>query len=279
MFMNYKEKQTSLKSRTVGIGIATVIIVISIFLTVFFLLGAAKHPAVSKDKPMVVIRVDDIQDYAFHEAQLFLLEDSVKNNIPLSLAVIPGMFGQDKEVVEATKLAINLKSEVTAHGWKHEDLSALSSEMQAELLRQARSRINLILNYDTRVLVVPMYKFNQETIAAMSETDYDIISSFIDQTEPGLFSKIKSIPGTVNLSSYSANVGNSWNMKSVDSTKDEIATSVKKYRYAVVVTHPQEFLTNGELNPANKDTYQALTAFLKESYHLGTLSQLGTNQK
>jgi len=226
----------------------------------------------NREPPSLVIRVDDIQDFAFREAQLFLLNESVINHVPLSLAVITGMFGEDREVVQTVKLAVSLGSDVAVHGWKHEDLAKLSFREQVALLFQSRSRINEILDFDTRVLVPPMFSFSEDTMAAMHEEGYNIISTFADLSEPGSISKVISLPATVELSDYS---NGTWEMKSSDSVKAEVSRSIQKYGFAVIVTHPQEFLTDGELNQVNVELYRALLRTLKEDYSFKTLEALG----
>lgn len=89
-------------------------------------LAILRCPTKSTELPLLVVRVDDIQDFAFKEAQLFLLNYSVKNKLPLSLAVLAGSFGSDTEIVEAVKSAVGFGSEVTVHGWQHENLAELS---------------------------------------------------------------------------------------------------------------------------------------------------------
>jgi len=226
----------------------------------------------NREPPSLVIRVDDIQDFAFREAQLFLLNESMINHVPLSLAVITGMFGEDSEVVQAVELAVSLGSDVAVHGWKHEDLAKLSFREQVELLSQSRSRIEEILDFDTRVLVPPMFSFNEDTVAAMHEEGYNIISTFADLSEPGSISKVISLPATVELSDYS---NGTWKMKSFDSVKAEISRSIQKYGFGVIVTHPQEFTAGGELNQANTELYRTLLMTLKENYSFKTLERLG----
>ena len=228
----------------------------------------------NRGQPALVMRVDDIQDFAFREAQLFLLNESMINQIPLSLAVIAGMFGADREIVQTVKLAVSLGSEVAVHGWKHEDLTELSSREQAVLLVQSRSRIKEVLDFDTRVLVPPAFSYNEGTLAAMHEAGYNIMSTSADVSEPGLISEVISLPATVELSDYS---NGAWNMKSLDSVKAEISRSIQKFGFAVIVTHPQEFIAAGELNQVNMELYRTLTSTLKENYSFKTLERLGEN--
>jgi peptidoglycan/xylan/chitin deacetylase (PgdA/CDA1 family) len=230
----------------------------------------------TKEPPTLVIRIDDIQDFAFREAQLFLLNESVINDVPLSLAVITGMFGEDMEIVQTVKLAVSLGSEVTVHGWKHEDLAKLSFREQVALLFQSKRRIKEIFDFDSRVLVPPMFNYNEDTVAAMREEGYNIISSSADLSEPGSTSKMISLPATVELSDYS---NGTWNMKSVDSVSVEISMSVQKHGFAVIVTHPQEFIADGKLNQVNTELYRNLLRTLKENYSFKTLEKLSESRR
>lgn len=226
----------------------------------------------SREPSLLVMRVDDIQDFAFRDAQLFLLNESSTNHVPLSLAVIAGMFGEDREIVQTVKLSVSSGSEVAVHGWKHEDLAKLSYEEQAALLARSRSQIKEILDFDSIVLVPPMFSFSEDTIAAMREEGYNVISTSAELSEPGLISEVISLPATIELSDYS---NGTWNMKNCDSVKVEISKSIQKYGFAVIVTHPQEFITDGKLNQTNTELYRTLLGTLKEDYSFITLERLG----
>ena len=228
----------------------------------------------NREPPTLVIRVDDIQDFGFREAQLFLLNESMINDVPLSLAIIAGMFGEDREIVQTVKLAVSSGSEVTVHGWEHGDLAQLSFKDQKALLSQSRSRIKEIFGVDAGVLVPPMFSFNEDTITAMYEEGYHVISTLVDFSEPGPVSNVISLPATVELSDFSNGI---WNMKNPDSVKIEIARSVKKYGFAVIVTHPQEFISDGKLSPLATESYRALLSSLKEDYSFKTLGKLSEN--
>ena len=229
---------------------------------------AAEHAG----PPAVVVRVDDIQDFAFREAQLFLLNESAVNGVPLSLAIIAGAFGKDEEIAEAVKLAVSSGSEVAVHGWNHEDLAELSFGEQTTLLKQSKDRIREVLGVDTEVLVPPMFSFNEDTLAAMREEGYSVISASADRSLSGPVWTVMSIPATVHLSIYA---NGTWEMKSLDSVQAEVSRSIEKYGFAVIVTHPQEFIADGKLNPANTELYRALLRALKDDYSFKTLQELG----
>jgi predicted deacetylase len=225
----------------------------------------------NQEPPVVVIRVDDIQDFAFKQAQLFLFDESMTNGVPLSLAVIAGMFGEDREIVQAAKSAVSTGSEITVHGWRHEDLTKLSLEEQATLLSQSRKRIWELLSIDTDVLVPPMYSANDDTIEAMREEGYQIISTSVNISKPASFSGVINLPATVELSDY---VNGIWKMKSCGSVSVEILKSIEKYGFAVIITHPQEFITGGELDKVNVESFRTLLGILKNKYSVKTLISL-----
>jgi peptidoglycan/xylan/chitin deacetylase (PgdA/CDA1 family) len=223
------------------------------------------------EPPTIVIRIDDIQDYAFKEAQLFLLDESQTHKVPVSLAVIAGMFGEDREVVQKVKLSVRSGSEVAVHGWKHEDLAKLSYEDQVQTLAESRRRIKEILDVDTDILIPPMFSFSEDTVAAMRQEGYKIISTITEYVEPGSIRGVVMLPATVELSDYANGI---WKMKSLGSVLAEVSNSVRQYGYAVIVTHPQEFTEDETLNKANVELYRDMIMTLKDSYSFGTLESI-----
>jgi peptidoglycan/xylan/chitin deacetylase (PgdA/CDA1 family) len=262
----YYSTPATKRNGRIAISIVSVLILLSIISAFLF-----QTSGFNSEPALVVIRVDDIQDFAFREAQLFLLNEGMANQVPLSLAVIAGMFGEDKEVVQTTKLAVSSGSEITAHGWEHENLAKISLTEQKEILSKSMSRIKEILGYDVKALVPPMFGFNQDTITAMQATGYNIMSTLIDYDEPGLVSNVLNLPATVELSHLSKD---NWKMKRLYIVKAEIANSIRKYGFAIVVTHPQEFITDKKLNQANVELYRNLLKDLKHNYSFTTLEAM-----
>ena len=219
----------------------------------------------------IVIRVDDIQDFAFRDAQLFLIDYSIETNTPLSLAVIAGMFGEDAEILEAVQRAVASGCEVGAHGWEHENLANLSVKEQITILFQAKNRIKELLGIDTRLLIPPMFSFDSNTISAMQEEAYTVMSTCSDLHEPSYISGIKNIPATVELSTLSNNI---WQMKSFDTVSAEVEKSFELYGYAAIVTHPQEFMSSGRMNQIARESYINLLSKLSETCQFTTFENL-----
>ena len=220
----------------------------------------------------VVIRIDDIQDFAFKEGQNYLLNYHAQNKIPADLAVIPGRIGTENETVFLLKRCIQNGSEVSIHGWLHEDLGLLNETTQIQLLNKASIKLKRTLGIESRILVPPRYSYNNLTLEAMRKTGYDILSSSADRSVPLVNNKdIHLIPATVELSEFS---DPGWTMKSKETILVEVSESVEKYGYAVIILHPQEFLRNNTLNFDSVKNYEALVTILSQQYHLTVLEEV-----
>jgi peptidoglycan/xylan/chitin deacetylase (PgdA/CDA1 family) len=224
------------------------------------------NDTISQRKPMIVLRIDDIQDFAFKDGQDYLLNYHAVTKIPVDLAVIPAYIGNDPETMKLLKKSIEAGAEVSAHGWIHEDLSKLDETAQIQLLTKSRLTLKRLFGIDVTVMVSPMYFFNNATLSALKKTGYKVLSSDIGLGEPETLSNgVLFIPSTVQLSDE---VNNTWIMKNNEVLKREVESSVAQYGYAVIVLHPQEFLTDNHLSPEAVMKYEGLVQYLNEKYTL-----------
>jgi len=257
------------KRRIISLALVIVLATTALLsiLTIAILLSLTK----SNELPILVVRVDDIQDCAFKDAQLFLLSHSVDNKLPFSLGIIAGLFGSDVEIVEAVKSAVAFGSEVTVHGWQHENLAELSLIEQMKLLFDAKTRINEVLNVSPTILTPPMFSFNNETLTAMEREGYKILSTSSDLHNVGIIAETINIPATVELSNYA---NGTWTMKTKELLNLELKKSVQTYGYAVLLTHPQEFIKNGILDKEATTAYITLIQHLQKTYQFKTIEAL-----
>ena len=223
-------------------------------------------------KPPVVIRVDDIQDYAFREAQLQILKLSSEKQVPLSLSIIPKIFTSDKELIDAVKAALLSGSEATAHGWLHEDFRNSTLMEQVQKLTLAKRALNRTLGVETTILVPPLFDYNQDTLHAMKLTGYDTISSTTDLQNPGpTIYGIMGLPSTVNFSTF---INDTWKPKTLQQLENEVDLSVSMHGYAMIVIHPQELLNGDSMNTTTTKTLDDLMTSLSGKYSLKTIAEL-----
>jgi peptidoglycan/xylan/chitin deacetylase (PgdA/CDA1 family) len=222
--------------------------------------------------PIVVIRIDDIQDYAFRDAQLYLLNYNIANNVPACIAIIPKEFGSDKVLVDTVESALHFGSEAAVHGWEHEDLAQFSLEEQETRLQMGKLYLKAILGVDAAVLAPPTLSYDEDTTVAMRFEGYKIITGLSELQSEGLISNgILSIPATVELSDY-ANA--TWKIKSFEKLKREVSSSILTHGYAAILTHPQEFISNNTLNQTTIEVYESILQYLKTRYSFSTFEKL-----
>ncbi|MCX6656537.1 MAG: DUF2334 domain-containing protein [Candidatus Bathyarchaeota archaeon] len=230
--------------------------------------GTVKSP----NLPVVVIRIDDVQDYAFRDAQLMLFRYHTENKIPTSIAVIPELAKSDTELLTQISDSLRIGSEVSSHGWSHEDLSKLSQLEQEKVLREARLALELLFKVNVTVLVPPMFGYNVETLKAMHNTGFEIISSSIDLQSPMRRADgIVLLPATVEYSDF---VDGKWVSKSVEGRMMEVNLSVEKNGYAVIVIHPQELMRDNQIDAGAVQDYCSLVELIQAKYSFTTLSEL-----
>jgi predicted deacetylase len=250
--------------------IVSVIIAVSIALT---LSNAAMAPPEKSSKPpVIVIRIDDIQDFAFKDAQLYLMEYSRVNGIPVSLAVIPNFFGNDHELVEKTIQTSKSGCEVVVHGWEHENLTQFKFDEQKVRLLEAKQHLEETLDTKTEVLVPPMFSYNNDTIKAMEETGYKVVSGLTEFHEKGWASEeILSLPATIELSDFA---NDTWRIKNQSEILKEVEASVETHGYAMIVTHPQEFMNGNALDQEIANIYEQILENISETYSFTTIEGL-----
>jgi len=240
------------------------LVAIMIAAVVMVTLYTELYPIKPSKPALVTVRVDDVQDFAFRDAQLFLLRYSLENDVPLSLAIIAKDFGSDLEIVKAVKAAVHSGSEVTVHGWKHENLASFTLTAQEEKLREAKRVLGEVLGVNATVLTPPMFGYDDDTLKAMCLTGYKIVSGLAELDQRGPVSEgILSIPATVELSDFA---NGTWSMKSVEAVINELDASIHLYGYAVILTHPQEFMKDGKLFQDAVATYSNLVQNISYAY-------------
>lgn len=270
---DFQEKSVAHKvkemRRQLYLVVVSVLVAISIALV---LVNGVSVPKNTVNPPVIVVRIDDIQDFAFKDGQLFLMEYCRTNKIPVTLAVIPKAFGKDAELVQTTIKTIESGAEVVVHGWEHEDLTQFAFDEQKMRLLEAKQHLEKILNIETTVLVPPMFSYNNSTIGAMEETGYTVVSGLAEFHELGWVSEnILSIPATIELSDYS---NEKWQVKSLSVILDEVEASVETHGYAMIVTHPQEFMKDNGLNEEFADEYEEILQEILETFSFNTIEGL-----
>lgn len=189
----------------------------------------------------VVIRMDDLQDFWLDNAQVAAMNVFTNKNIKMTPDLIMNYFGNDPTIVGKVREGYNSGLfELAIHGWNHVDYSKLSLNEQQSTLSQSNAKLSSIYGTNSQIFVPPFNVFNTNTLQAMQNTGYTIISSDKSQDTYPFFDTygIKHIPATIN---FGYEVGNHIVIRSNIEILNAINADVAQKGYAVLYFHPQDF--------------------------------------
>ncbi len=213
----------------------------------------------------VVFRLDDIQDYWLNSVQKQIIDIFLNRNQTLSAGLIMHLVGNDSKILQKIKEGIHKGLlELDIHGWNHIDYTTLSEIEQSDSLSHANEKMESLFDKNSSIFIPPLSVFNNDTIKAMSNLKFDILSSdypteskfdqnksiFIDKgnLQNGLVNeaklknktKIYHIPGTIFFKDFQYG---QWIKTPIKEIIKNIFENIAKYGYAVIVLHPQDFAT------------------------------------
>ena len=239
-----------LYSKRFIMGIAEIILISQLALSIFTVPSAFALPS-SKDKcNCVIFRLDDVQDHWLAEQQSAIMELFVSRNDYLTLGLIMNTFGDDLELIKQIKHGTDAGLfELALHGWEHLDYSSLDEATQTSHFEQANDKFQSMSGQNFDIFLAPYDKFNHDTIKAMTNTEIRIISSDkSDPSQPFISGQgvdemnsgqtIFHLP----LSSTFKYIDNleEWKELSTEMILDEIDKDIAFRGYAVVTLHPQD---------------------------------------
>jgi len=250
----------------------------------------------------VIFRLDDVQDNYHDQSQLALMNFFLEKNQSLSLGLIANAFGNDSIVLNEVRTGFDAgKFELASHGWNHEDFTKLSEHTQTDLLNKSIEKIHKVFGTRPAIFIPPMFEFNNATLDAMRHLGIKIISSndttYFDRNQSHLVANITyskytgddnilHFPSTVQYSKYVINKSKTppieqWNTIPVEKLLTMINNSISNYGYAIVTTHPQEFVIskNGvvtdTLNVAKlNDLHKLVNTIIDRNIRLITFNKL-----
>jgi peptidoglycan/xylan/chitin deacetylase (PgdA/CDA1 family) len=197
----------------------------------------------------VIFRLDDVGDYSFSNQKRAVMDLFISKNQELVPAIVMGHFGNDSAIVDKVREGYDKGLfELTIHGWDHVKFPGNSMEQQKTWLNASNAKLTKMFGRASNVFVPPLAIYNTDTLIAMSQLGYRILSVENDSEPYPQFKAdasgdhdsygIYHLPHSAKFFDYSTNVG----VKvPVDELLSDIDAGIEKYGYTVVVMHPQDF--------------------------------------
>lgn len=222
----------------------------------------------------VVMRMDDVQDYWINNAQTTVMDLFLTKNMKMSPALIMNYFGSDPVVVNKVRQGGDLGLfEYTIHGWNHVDYTTLSLSQQDSTLKQASDKLFSLYGVRSKIFIPPYNQFNTDTLQAMKNNSFNIISSSEDNDFYPFVDTygITHIPATIEFG-YVANGGRV--IRSNSEVLSALSHDIGQKGYAVLYFHPQDFVfySNGQatdtINQNIVNQFSNLMDSIKSSYNV-----------
>lgn len=203
-------------------------------------------PITLSDKT-VLLRIDDIQAYTWHETSFRMITDAEERGIPLTLSVIPKGLSDDVELVSFLKEhACNL--EFALHGWDHgaslnhelPEFLHLNRDAAAERVERGLSVLEELTDEPIVTWVPPQNAHSSGTAAAVKELGFEFISTEGEEK------------WDYDATTYDYGTNELLEVETVVSSCEE---QLKTDNTCIVMLHPQNFTDGPDHNEALYQEY------------------------
>jgi hypothetical protein len=205
---------------------------------------------------MVIVRIDDIQAYAWSDIQRKMIDDALARQIPPSLAVIPLGLRDDLNLYNYLR-SVRCNVEYALHGWDNLELVPGRGEFAELSERDARDRlekgiavIERLAHAQVTTFVPPLNAVSDGARKAISKMGIPVISSQDD-------SKKYDYDATTFDFTIDEFVG-------ADPVLHECEIEFAEDGLCVIMLHPQDFITDGILDHRKYAEYIRVLDVLKE---------------
>jgi Uncharacterized protein conserved in bacteria (DUF2334) len=222
---------------------------------------------VSSEKK-VVLRIDDIQANYLRDVSISMIEDAAEREMKTYLAVIPYSLDGDREV--STYLKKNsCWFEVAMHGWDNgiakgstdiPEFAGLSYEEAVKRIRLGKVSLKKNLNVVPVSFVPPNNEYSEETGRALRDEGFVIVSAEGEKSFD-----------------YDASTYDFLNDELVPTERvlNECMAAIDAKKYCIIMMHPQDFVTDGVLDPKKYAQYTGLLDGLQANgVEVVTMSEL-----
>jgi len=209
----------------------------------------------SQSDRLVIIRLDDVQAYAWRDVSEKIVEDSMAQKIPVVLGVIPYALDSDRQTLGMLrKNSCNI--EIAQHGWSNDEYAHNTEKIEglekSRIYRDVIEGKNALFSATgemPQTFIPPTNFKNNQTLDVLKEANFSIVSS--QGTSPYDYA-------TMNFD-FETNT-------SIPNEKMllQCEEAFQKKIPCVIMMHPQEFATNDKFDEAKYSKFTELIDSLQE---------------
>jgi peptidoglycan/xylan/chitin deacetylase (PgdA/CDA1 family) len=202
----------------------------------------------------VILRLDDVQAFAYSDVTKKIIEDSVKRNMKMVLGVIPYNFSEDKLIDrELERNKCNL--ELALHGWNHSEYQEtgeyeFENADQAEAsdkIKEGKKILEKIGGEPVDTFIPPGNMISDDTKMILEKEGIKYLSGDNESSAYGMDATTYDFP----------------NGKLIDNSEilKRCEDRFSQDEFCVIVIHPQDYLTDEKID---EDKYGNFISLLEE---------------
>jgi peptidoglycan/xylan/chitin deacetylase (PgdA/CDA1 family) len=201
----------------------------------------------------IAFRLDDVQDYWLADTQIEIMNLFAEREIPLTVGIIGGSIGMDKNIMSTLKTNFDENNiEIANHSWDNYTLENLEKHVQEEKILNTNTRIFELFGTTPNIFIPPRNLYDENTVKILYENDFShLISHVADNNETFIIDQtFYNVPATTETGVLVN--GNIWELRENNYILDKISNSIQERGYAIIMIHPQEFSVDtdgGNWNP------------------------------
>jgi parallel beta-helix repeat protein len=200
--------------------------------------------ALTPDQRLIILRLDDVQAWAWRDISIRIAEDALYRNIPITLGVIPKGIGEDKVLVGyLQQKTLDHRVEIAQHGTNHAgaEFANLSKWQAINLASSGKDALFDDIGTKPITFIPPENSYSANTTAALKSLGFSIISA--GHNEFANDGKLQRV-GYTTSTSQSGTDGNR-RLVPPQAILDDCEKTSNAAKVCVIMIHPQDF-ANGD---------------------------------
>jgi hypothetical protein len=202
----------------------------------------------------IILRLDDIQAFAYSEISQMMIEDSISRKMKLVLGVIPYNLTQDAFITNVLKKN-NCNLELALHGWDHSispetgvyEFEDMDEAEAASKIKEGKSILEQIGGQPVVTFIPPGNLISSSTKKVLKQEGIKYLSG---DTESSIYG--------IDATTYD------FQSKKLNDNSDILNKCDERFsknKFCVIVIHPQDYLTDDKID---EDKYSQFINLLDE---------------
>jgi predicted deacetylase len=206
----------------------------------------------------IILRVDDIQAFAYQEISKMMIKDAAKYNMRLTLGVIPDKFLQDKYFDKIIK-SNSCNLELAIHGWDHSsseengefEFEGMGEEEAAQKIREGKKILEEVGGKPAVTFIPPGNEVSDATKKVLEEEGIRYLSGDNESSEYGMNATTYDFPNK--------------KLIEISEVMEACEKRFDQEKNCVIVVHPQDYLTDEMIDQEKYQQYIGLMEELRKN--------------